>query len=215
MSLKAELEALRGNYRRAGKLLGNRTVEAEPLQGLEEVQVLCNMAYIQHQERKYHTAVLCYSKALQLASTHKAVLLPWVRTASMVFKKLCKDSRCRFWRASIHASKMMNEVLIFMGLGILATTAASERLQEKLSLYLPALQVEGEDVKASAANISNPAVAILYSCGMQALLMKQYNFAHECFQVRQLFQNPEFSLKLHTLPMLMHLLEALRHSRIL
>lgn len=47
-----------------------------------------------------------------------------------------------------------------------------------------ALQVEGEDIKASAAYISNPEVAILYSCGVQALHMKQYNFAHECFQAR-------------------------------
>lgn len=88
VSLKAELEASRGNLRRAGKLMTNRSPEAEPLQGLEEVQVLCNMAYVQHQEGKFHTAVLCYSKALKLASQNKAALIPLVRSNLYEFWKI-------------------------------------------------------------------------------------------------------------------------------
>ena len=78
ISLKAGLEAMKGNFRRAGKLITNRSTEAEPLQGLEEVQVLCNMAFVQHREGRHHTAVLCYCKALKLASQNKAALIPLV-----------------------------------------------------------------------------------------------------------------------------------------
>lgn len=42
------------------------------------------------------------------------------------------------------------------------------------------------DVKPSSANISGAEVAILYSCGVQALLVKQHDLAHDCFQVKNL-----------------------------
>ena len=78
VSLKAELEALRGNCRRAGKLVTARGSDVGSVQGLEDVQMLCNMGYVQHVQGKHHTAVLCYSKALKAAAQSRAPLLPLV-----------------------------------------------------------------------------------------------------------------------------------------
>lgn len=79
MSLKAELEAIRGNLKRAGKLVTSRPGNAQDLHASEEVQVLCNLAHVQHCEGKYHTAVLCYSKALKFASQAETAPQPLVR----------------------------------------------------------------------------------------------------------------------------------------
>ena len=83
LSLKAELEARRGNLRRAGKLVTTRPAEdAAAGSAAERVQVLCNMGYVQHREGKHHTAALCFSKALQTAAASRAPLLPAVRPSA-------------------------------------------------------------------------------------------------------------------------------------
>jgi len=78
MSLKAELEALRGNLRRAGKLVAAGVVEGGGLRGPEAVQALCNMGCIQHCEGKHRSALFCYSKALDAAAGMRYQLWPAV-----------------------------------------------------------------------------------------------------------------------------------------
>ena len=82
--LKAELEALRGNLRRAGKLVaGGLPEEGGGLHGPKAVQALCNMGCIQHYEGKHHSALFCYSRALDAAGGHCNELRPAVsRTAA-------------------------------------------------------------------------------------------------------------------------------------
>lgn len=62
LSLKGELEALRGSLYRAAKLVASHA--DDDLSGPERCQMLCNMGVIQHLEGKHHVAALCFRKAL-------------------------------------------------------------------------------------------------------------------------------------------------------
>ena len=85
--LKAELEALRGNLRRAGKLVaGGLSEEGDGLHDPKAMQALCNMGCIQHCEGKHSSALFCYSKALDVAGGLRYELRPAV---SHTFSFLC------------------------------------------------------------------------------------------------------------------------------
>lgn len=58
------------------------------------------------------------------------------------------------------------------------------------------LQIGNAEMKVSVANLYNAEVTILYSCGVQALLMKQYGFAYSCFQVSTLSMTNFIGMKL-------------------
>ena len=90
--LKAELEALRGNLRRAGKLVaGGLPEEGVRLAGPKAVQALCNMGCIQHCEGKHHSALFCYSNALDAADGLRNELRPAV---SHIANILCAIHHC-------------------------------------------------------------------------------------------------------------------------
>ncbi|CAM0950660.1 unnamed protein product [Alopecurus aequalis] len=60
--LKSQLEYARGNYRKAVKLLSTPNNRTEPVM---LAMFYNNLGCILHQQRSYHTSILCFSKALK------------------------------------------------------------------------------------------------------------------------------------------------------
>lgn len=60
--LKSQLEYARGNYRKAVKLLSTPSNRTEPVM---LAMFYNNLGCILHQQRSYHTSILCFSKALK------------------------------------------------------------------------------------------------------------------------------------------------------
>ncbi|KAK9804215.1 hypothetical protein WJX72_001596 [[Myrmecia] bisecta] len=168
LSLKAQLEYLRHNYRKAAKLLtavptasrdspptasnastsGSGPPQPQPpadpaAAAMSRVTMLCNMGAVQHSQGKHHTAALCFSTALKAAADA-------VAAGSAEFS----DSQQGSGRQSQ---------------SVAGSSTSSQNADQDQRLPLP---VFARDVR----------LQVVYNAGLQALMLRRYASGLQCFE---------------------------------
>lgn len=183
LSLKAQLEALRGNLRRAAKLVVTHPEDAQQLEEAEKRQMLCNMGCVQHHEGKHHAAVLCFSKAEATGASKPPPLLSAVshRKGVQRFPSLFPPPELSLFQAATGkpGAFVIRAIKPEGGKLPVWRTDRSTRKQDSVEMIQPAPQYA-----------LDAETALLYNAGVQALLVKEVDSAMRCFQASTLLPSP-------------------------